>query len=140
MFLDFNSQKSWPAEVVVTASGSCSPRTSGGPRLETTALEDRKKIQNYLDRMEHWAESNRMKFSREKCKILHLRKRNPLHSYKMGETWLSKTTSKKDLGIVVDQKLNMSQPCDAAAKKANVILGCINRSIVPKLCDVLVTC
>ena len=36
MFLDFNSQKSWPAEVVVKASGSCSPRTSGGPRLGST--------------------------------------------------------------------------------------------------------
>ena len=37
-FLDFNSQKSWPAEVVVKASGSCSSRTSGGPRLRATAL------------------------------------------------------------------------------------------------------
>ena len=37
MFLDFNSQKSWPAEVVVKASGSCSLGTSGGPRLDTTA-------------------------------------------------------------------------------------------------------
>ena len=38
MFLDFNSQKSWLAEVVVKASGTCSPKTSGGPRLGTTAL------------------------------------------------------------------------------------------------------
>ena len=44
MFLDFNSQKSWPAEVVVNASGSCSPRTSGGPRLRTTVLEIYSKI------------------------------------------------------------------------------------------------
>ena len=41
MFLDFNSQKSWPAEVVVKVSGSCSPRTSGGSRLGTTVLKDR---------------------------------------------------------------------------------------------------
>ena len=40
IFLDFNSQKSWPKEVVVKASGSCSPRPSGGPRLGTMALED----------------------------------------------------------------------------------------------------
>ena len=39
MFLDFNSQKSWPADVVVKASGSCSPNTSGGPRLGTIAVE-----------------------------------------------------------------------------------------------------
>ena len=29
-------------------------------------LEDRNKIQNDLDRMEHWAKSNRMKFIRDK--------------------------------------------------------------------------
>ena len=38
MFLDFNSQKAWPAKVVVKASGSGSLRTSGGPKFGTTAL------------------------------------------------------------------------------------------------------
>ena len=38
-------------------------------------LEDRNKIQNDLDRLEHWAENNRMKFSMDKCKVLHLVKR-----------------------------------------------------------------
>ena len=37
-----------------------------------STLEDRNKIQSYLDRMEHWTESNRMKFNRDKCKVLHL--------------------------------------------------------------------
>ena len=55
--------------------------------------------------MEHWAESNRMKFNGDKCKVLHLRKRNQLHSYKMGATWLSRTMSEKELGIVIDHKL-----------------------------------
>ena len=32
--------QSWPAKVVVKASGSCNSRTSGGPRLGTTALYD----------------------------------------------------------------------------------------------------
>ena len=47
-------------------------------------LEDRNTIQNDLDRMEHRAESNRMKFNRDKCKVQHLRKRNQLHSYNWG--------------------------------------------------------
>ena len=88
--------------------------------------------------MEHWTKNNRMKFNRDKCKVLHLGKRNQLHSYKMGDTWLSKTTSEKDLGIVVDHKLNMSQQCDVDTKKANAILGCINRSIVSRSHEVLV--
>ena len=51
---------------------------------------------------------------------------------------LSKTTSEKDLGIVIGHKLNMSQECDVATKKANAILGCINRRIVSKCREVLV--
>ena len=43
MFLDFNSQKSWPAQLMVKVSGSCSLRTSGGTRLRTTALEEQDK-------------------------------------------------------------------------------------------------
>ena len=39
MFLDCNSQKLWPAQQVVKASGICSPRTSGDPSLRTTAIE-----------------------------------------------------------------------------------------------------
>ena len=79
-----------------------------------------------------------MKFNRDKCQVLHLEKRNQIHSYKMGDTWLSNTTNEKDLGIVVDHKLNMSRQCDAAAKKANAILGCINRGITSKSREVLV--
>ena len=50
----------------------------------------------------------------------------------MGDPCLSNTTSEKDIGTVVDHKLNMSQQCDVAAKKANAIMGCINRSIASK--------
>ena len=56
----------------------------------------------------------------------------------MGDMWLSKTTSEKGLGIVIDHKLNMSQQCDVATKKATAILGCINRNIVLKSHEVLV--
>ena len=64
-----------------------------------------------------------MTFNRDKCKVLHLGKRRQLHSYNMGDTWLSKTMSQKDLGIVVDHKLNISQHCHVPTKqKANAIL------------------
>ena len=38
MFLEYNSQKSWPAQLVVKAFESFSSRTSVDPRLGTTEL------------------------------------------------------------------------------------------------------
>ena len=101
-------------------------------------MEERNKLQSDLDRLECWAENNRMKFNRDKCQVLHLGKRNQMHSYKTGDNWVSNITDEKDLGIVVDRKLNMSQQCDVAVKKANAIWGCINRSIASKSHEILV--
>ena len=47
-------------------------------------LEDRNKLQSDLDRLELWAENNRMKFNKDKCQVLHVGKRNQMHGYKMG--------------------------------------------------------
>uniref|UniRef100_A0A670K135 Reverse transcriptase domain-containing protein n=1 Tax=Podarcis muralis TaxID=64176 RepID=A0A670K135_PODMU len=100
--------------------------------------EDRITLQNDLDRLENWAKTNKMNFNREKCKVLHLGKKNERHKYKMGDTWLESSTCEKDLGVLVDHKLDMSQQCDAAAKKANAILGRINRSIASRSREVIV--
>uniref|UniRef100_A0A670KJQ5 Reverse transcriptase domain-containing protein n=1 Tax=Podarcis muralis TaxID=64176 RepID=A0A670KJQ5_PODMU len=100
--------------------------------------EDRITLQNDLDRLENWAKTNKMNFNREKCKVLHLGIKNERHKYKMGDTWLESSTCEKDLGVLIDHKLDMSQQCDAAAKKANAILGLINRSIASRSREVIV--
>ena len=87
--------------------------------------EDRIRIQDDLDRLENWAKMNKMNFNGEKCKVLHLGRKNQMHHYRMGETCLGSSTCEKDLGVLVDHTLNMSQQCDLVAKKANGILGCI---------------
>lgn len=100
--------------------------------------QDRDRIQKDLDKLQQWAETNRMVFNREKCKILHLGKNNENSTYKMGGICLSSSTGEKDLGVLVDHRLNMSQQCEAAARRANTVLGCIKRSIESRSREVII--
>lgn len=78
-----------------------------------------------------------MKFNKGKCSVLHLGRNNPIHWYRLGADLLGSSSVEKDLGVLVDSKLTMSQPCALVAKKADGVLGCISNSITSRVREVI---
>ena len=101
---------------------------------EVGTLEGRNRLQSDLDRLQGWADENRMGF---KCKVLHLGRKNQHHTYRLGNSLLISAEAEKDLGVIIDAKMNMGRQGGDAVRKANCTLSCIHRYISSRSREVI---
>ena len=62
-----------------------------------------------------------------------------MHQHRLCADLLESSSAERDLGVLVDDRVTMRQQCAFVAKKANIMLGCIKKSVASRSREVLLT-
>ncbi|XP_075162973.1 uncharacterized protein LOC142235596 [Haematobia irritans] len=90
--------------------------------------DERRYLQFDLDNFYDWCETNLMELNISKCKLMRFSRRTVFESsYSIRTNELEAVDSFKDLGLLMDQRLNFRQHVSMAISKAFVTLGFMKR-------------
>ena len=93
-------------------------------------LEQRENLQNCLNKLTEWATTWCMTFNIEKCKVVHVGRNNPMHTYSMYGTNLADTEKERDIGVIVSNTLKPTAQCAEAARRAGAVLTQISKAFL----------
>ena len=100
--------------------------------LETETNLENEIIQEDLDKLEEWSRVWELKFNAAKCKVMCMGGSNHYEFSLMGDdaksVKLQHTESEKDLGVILDSKLQFKEHIHSATIKGNQLVGMIRRS------------
>ena len=92
-----------------------------------------------LKALERWQEKWQLRFNPVKCKVLHIcGNDNPFNIYSLDGIELETIESEKDLGLIVNNKLDFGDQIKNCLSKANKMIAWISRNIICKSKDVMV--
>ena len=91
-------------------------------------LEQARRMQENIDKLDRWAKKWKMEFNVGKCKVIHFGRKNLRYGYTMGGVKLTEAEEEKDLGVWMHSSMKPTMQCEMAAKKANMALGMMLRS------------
>ena len=97
-------------------------------KLYSNGLSNGASIQADLNSLSDWSAKWQLPFNVDKCKVMHIGKKNERFEYNMNGYTLEETNEEKDLGVYIDNALKFHVHTSAAIKKANRILGTIKKS------------
>ena len=90
--------------------------------------EDRKMLQNDINKLHEWAYTWQLRFNASKCKVMHKGYHNNHWNYTMEGIILDTVTDEKDLGVIIDEELKFHKHVSVAVAKANQVLGIAKRT------------
>ena len=97
-----------------------------------SSQDDAINLQCDIDKVVNWTKIWKLDFNVSKCKVLHLGVSNNEYNYKMEHlneiTLLQSATEEKDLGVIIDNKLQFDQHIGSIVRKSNIVLGLMKRN------------
>ena len=101
-------------------------------KLYGVVNDSENKLQTDLSNLEKWSKQWQLPFNESKCKVMHFGLKNQHQSYQLNDQTLIPSDKEKDLGVIVDDTLNIHIHAAAASKKANQMLGIIKKAYISR--------